>query len=1002
MRVEQARAQARTQTAAGDSAGAQRTLEDAMLAAPDSPWVRLDLANIYRRNGLMAQARGVMDGLLMSQPDMPDALFASALLASDAGDPAAGLQYLDRIPANARTRDMSTLQRRLWAQGQAQRAQALAKQGQVAAARGVLAQTEATLGANMPSELWGQLASAYAEIGDAPRALAMSRQLLARTPNPGIGDRLLYASILMKTQQDIELSAVLRQLQASNMTAAQRNDFDSLRVAFTLRQTDALREAGNLEAAYNAMAPLVAERPNDPQVMAALARLYSAARDERQALALYQRILQRSPTDLDTLIAAAGSASALRDHGEAQSYVAAALKQAPDQSRVLAAAGRVYRNAGDNAQAEQYLRAAVAADARAANGGAFASAQGGGMPMPAANPFAGMTGGAASAINQSGSASPFAGMTRVSMPAGAAAGAYPPAGYPQAGYPVPQGYPVAQAAAPYPGAIYPAATYPGAPAAAAPGYPVAGMPWPGTPPVAPTRSTTTAKTTATAAARKRGATGGTANLAANADPAAMANGAPYPAYPAASAYPQVAQQQAAPGYFYAPPASMPMNGAYPLPAPNSASALADGGSWSTERRPNAGPIDPVLAELQALEAERSTTLSVGTSFRTRAGEAGLSKLSDMEIPIEARIPVGNGKIVIGATPTFLDAGTLSPSFGTASRFGAGPAAALAQLQGTSAPPVGSQTASGVGLSVGYEGKNLSASIGTTPLGFPETNVIGNVAYAGQLSDNVSLKGELSRRPVTDSLLSFAGAKDARTGEKFGGVVATGGRLDLTRDDGTYGFYGYGSLQALTGTNVQNNNRAELGGGIYVHLMKSASSSLTAGMNIDLLHYDKNLSYYTFGQGGYFSPQRYMSVAFPIDWTGRADRLSWRLNASLGVQSFTQNDSPYFPTDPARQSDAARAVAAATSLGVNSAPFTGSYLESSKTGLAYNLAGLLEYQLAPQLYLGGALSLNNAQNYRQVTGGIYLRYMFGGSSEFGRPTNGGTTLRPLSSPYTPLL
>ena len=714
VRVEQARARARTQVEGGDNAGAQRTLEDARLTAPDSPWVRLDLASIYRRDGLMTQARDLMDGLLLSQPDMPDALYASALFASDSGDPASGLQYLDRIPANARTLDMSALQNRLWAQGQAQRAQALAMQGQVAAAREVLAQAEAALGANM--------------------------------------------------------------------TAAQRSDFDSLRVAFTLRQTDALREAGNLEAAHDAIAPLVAERPNDPQVMAARARLYSAAHDERQALALYQRILQRSPTDVDTLIAAAGSASALRDHNEAERYIAAALQQAPDESRVLAAAGRNYRNAGDNALAEQYLRAAV----------------------------------------------------------------------------------------------------------------VAGMPLPGTP-----------------------------------------------------------------------------------------------------------TVDPVLAELQALEAERRPTLSVGTSFRTRAGEAGMSRLSDREIPIEARIPVRNGKIVIGATPTFLDAGTLSPAFGAAGRFGAGPAAALAQLQGT-APAVGSQTASGVGLSVGYEGKNLSASIGTTPLGFPETNVIGNVSYASQLSDNVSLKGELSRRAVTDSLLSFAGAKDARTGAKFGGVVATGGRLDLTRDNGTYGFYGYGSYHALTGTNVQNNNRAELGGGIYVHLMKSATSSLTAGINIDLLHYDKNLSYYTFGQGGYFSPQRYMSVAFPIDWTGQDDRLSWRLNASLGVQSFTQNDSPYFPTDPTRQSDAARATAVATALGVNSAPFTGAHLGSSKTGLAYNLAGLLEYQLAPQVYLGGLLSFNNAQNYRQVTGGIYLRYVFGGSSEAGRSRNGGATLRPLSSPYTPLL
>ena len=333
----------------------------------------------------MAEARGVMEGLLMSQPDMPDALFASALLASETGDAAAGMQYLERIPAGSRTREMAALQRRLWAQSQAQRAQALARQGQVDAARQLLGQAEASLSSDMPSEIFGQLAGAYADIGDAPRALAMSRQLLARTPTPTVANRLLYASVLLKTRQDIELSAVLRQLASTSMTSSQRADFDALRIAYALRQTDALREAGNLEAAYNAMAPVLAEQPDDPKALAALARLYSAARDEGQALALYQRVLQRSPTDLDTLLAAAASASAQRNHADAESYVMAALKQAPDESRVLTAAGRVYRNAGDSRKAEQYLRAAVEADSRLAAGGSPGAP---GVPggLPPANP----------------------------------------------------------------------------------------------------------------------------------------------------------------------------------------------------------------------------------------------------------------------------------------------------------------------------------------------------------------------------------------------------------------------------------------------------------------------------------------------------------------------------------------------------------------------------------------------------------------------------------------
>ncbi|MFV0671524.1 cellulose synthase subunit BcsC-related outer membrane protein [Variovorax sp. tm] len=978
IQVEQARNRARQQADAGDAAGAQRTLEDAMLAAPDSPWVRLDLANLYRKRGMVSEARGVMEGLLMSQPDMPDALYASALLASETGDAAAGIQYLERIPAGSRTRDMAALQRRLWAQQQAARAQALARQGQVDAARGVLAQAESALSSDMPAELWGQLAGAYAEIGDAPRALAMSRQLLARSPTPSTGDRLLYASVLLKTKQDIELSAVLRQLAATNMTASQRADFDNLRVAFALRQTDSLREAGNLEAAYNAMAPVLAERPDDPQALAALARLYSAARDEGQALALYQRVLQRNPTDLDTLLAAAASASAQRDHSSAENYVMAALKQAPDQSRVLAAAGRVYRNAGESRKAEQYLRAAVEAERQVASGG-FAPGGMAASPLPQANPFAGMTGGAPGAAVPAGyppaNGNPFAQarMQPASYQAPAAA----------AGYPVAQAYPA------YPAnAAYPAAAAPNA-------YPPGALPWNSGAPASNAKGRPTAsKSSSTRTAR---------NAAAN--PNNVPQASAYIAQPMQQPLPQYpvpGTQQVAPVYI--PPAQQ---GGYPAPGyPQANAAYAQANTpraesgWNAPLRTAPAPRS-VEAELQELESQRAISLTAGTVYRNRAGEAGLSRLSDFQLPIQARFPVGEGKIVVGVTPTVLDAGTPASDYGTGSRFGGGPSAALNSLS-TGASP-GQQNAAGVGLNVGYEGKNIDAGIGTTPLGFPTTNVVGNVTFKGSIGDSWNYKADISRRAVTDSVLSFAGAKDERTNERWGGVVATGVRGDIGYDDGTYGVYSYLAAHGITGRNVQSNSRVETGGGAYLHLLNSPSSKLTLGMNIGLMGYQKNLSYYTFGQGGYFSPQSFVSVAFPVDWTGRSDRLSWRLNASLGVQSFTQKTSPYFPTDPSRNSAASNAAYQALALGLNSSNFNNTYASSSKTGLAYNLAAVLEYQLAPKMFLGGALGFNNAQNYRQFTGSVYLRYVFGGSSSIGVPGAGsGTTLNPMTSPYTPLL
>ena len=973
IQVEQARNRARQQADAGDAAGAQRTLEDAMLAAPDSPWVRLDLANIYRKQGMVSEARGVMEGLLMSQPDMPDALYASALLASETGDSAAGIQYLERIPAGSRTRDMAALQRRLWAQSQAARALALARQGQVDAARGVLAQAESALSADMPAELWGQLAGAYAEIGDAPRALAMSRQLLARSPTPSIGDRLLYASVLLKTKQDIELSAVLRQLAGVNMTASQRNDFDSLRIAFALRQTDALREAGNLEAAYNAMAPVLAERPNDPQAMAALARLYSAARDEGQALALYQRILQRNPTDLDTLLAAAASASAQREHGEAENYVMAALKQAPDQSRVLAAAGRVYRNAGESRKAEQYLRAAVEAERQVASTG-FAGPGGMASQMPPANPFAGMTGGAPSAAVPTG------------YPPAAGGNPFAQARSQPVSYPVAanSAYPAYPAAA-YPAGAYPAA-YPAAPMAAAPGA----LPWGAAP--AATSNTKGRTTAATRTARNSKAANNTPQASAY---VAQPGGQPvYIPQAQPAGYPQQQAGYPAPGY---PPAA--------YPSANAAYAQANTPprsepSWNAPLRTAPAPANSLQSELQDLESQRAVSLTAGTVFRNRAGEAGLSQLSDFQLPIQARFPVGEGKIVVGVTPTVVDAGTPSSTYSTASRFGGGPTAFYNSIASQTTP--GQQNAAGVGLNVGYEGKNFEGGIGTTPLGFPTTNVVGNATFKGSFGDSWNYKADISRRAVTDSVLSFAGAKDGRTGDRWGGVVATGVRGDIGYDDGTYGIYSYLAAHSLTGKNVASNSRVETGGGAYLHLLDSPGSKLTLGMNIGLMGYQKNLSYYTFGQGGYFSPQSFVSVAFPVDWTGRASRFSWRVNASLGVQSFTQKSSPYFPTDPSRNADAQRVADGALALGLSSAVYNGMYPSSSKTGLAYNFGAVLEYQLAPKMFLGGALGFNNAQNYRQFTGSMYLRYVFGGSNNLGVPSlGGGTSLSPMVSPYTPL-
>jgi hypothetical protein len=341
-------------------------------------------------------------------------------------------------------------------------------------------------------------------------------------------------------------------------------------------------------------------------------------------------------------------------------------------------------------------------------------------------------------------------------------------------------------------------------------------------------------------------------------------------------YPVPGTQQVAPVYI---PQGQPQQGAYPAPGypgypanaayPQANAAYAQANaprqepSWNAPLR--AAPANSLTSELQDLESQRAISLTAGTVFRSRAGEAGLSQLSDFQLPVQARFPVGEGKIVVGVTPTVLDAGTPASNYATLSRFGGGPSAVYNSLFNQTTP--GQQNASGVGLNVGYEGKNFDGGIGTTPLGFPTTNVVGNVTFKGSFGDSWNYKADISRRAVTDSVLSFAGAKDGRGDERWGGVVATGVRGDLGYDDGTYGVYSYLSAHGITGKNVASNSRVETGGGAYLHLLNSASSKLTLGMNIGLMGYEKNLSYYTYGQGGYFSPAELRERGL----SGRLDR-----------------------------------------------------------------------------------------------------------------------------------
>lgn len=959
LRGEAQAAQARAAEARGDLGAARSLFEDALLNDPNDAWLRLDLARIYVREGAVGTARSMMDGLLALHPDMTDALYASALLCAETSDWSTGLAQLERIPAAQRTAAMATLQHRLWVHHQIDLAEQLTNNGQAAQALALL--NDATPVAGNDPSLIGALAAAHLDAGDTGAALTMARTAAGAAPNDA-DVALQYAGILLSAHQDAELGAAMRHIAGMQLTSRQHETFADLNRSIVIREADTARLRGDLAGAYDMISPWLAALPDDPDLQAMLARLYSSAGDDRHALASYQIALKRRPDDQGLRLAAISAATGAKNFDYAGKLASDALRAQPDDPATLAAVGRMYRAEGDLYHAAKYLQRSLAASNAHASGtgtsrstaggpaGSWAAAMSrvGSMPRTNANPFAGKT---AVRVQDEPASAPGP-VSSNSNDTRVATDDYGPdySGSGESGAPA---LTPARPLTPYPDQADAQAA-----AAAQPVYSPYGStdaaddtptPWPMSP----------------AAAR-----------AAQSRAAAVAMPAPAPvrAAPrvAASNYAQQSYQPSPTHYVEPQPyvPKPPAGYAQPYYAPPPVSRGSDDDDYVAGNVANA-QTRGVADELAEINHEQTSTVTSGVIFRDRGGEGGLSALSEIEAPVQGRIQAGNGHIVVTATPVWLDAGVPEKSLSVLSRFGSGLSSDASNANVRSGNTTyGNQTAFGTGLSVGYEGRHLNADVGSTPVGFRETTIVGGAQYRNQFTDSTSWSLAVARRSVTDSLLSYAGTRDSGAKLEWGGVTSNGALAKIGWDDGTSGLYANAAYQYYDGHGVPSNNSEKVGGGIYTRLFASANQALTVGLNTTAMHYDRNLSYFTYGQGGYFSPQFYAILNLPVEWAGRLGAFSYDLKGSIGMQHYRENASDYFPTDAARQAIAAQNSADSTAFDANAV-----YPALSKTGLVYSLKIAGEYQVTPHMAFGATASLGNAYEYREWIAAIYLRYSF---------------------------
>ncbi len=366
----------------------------------------------------------------------------------------------------------------------------------------------------------------------------------------------------------------------------------------------------------------------------------------------------------------------------------------------------------------------------------------------------------------------------------------------------------------------------------------------------------------------------------------------------------------------------------------------------------------IRSDAADLYRQQDTTFTLEQDYSRNKGNGGTSDFTAHTTMMQAETPLADGRSFVRVDHVLVSAGTFSTENGSHS----------AQFGSCNDDNSGgcrrdfTQRDEGTALGVGWHNDRWSADLGTTPLGFETRNWVGGVSWKTDVKD-IGLTFTASRRPISSSLLAYAGARDpaANGGKTWGGVVATGGALGLSYDQGgAHGVWADLSAHQLSGENVADNSRERLMAGYYYKLINQDNRRATVGLNSMLWHYQKDLSDYTFGQGGYYSPQRYFSLSLPVTYRQRFDNWSFDLGGSVSWSQSQTDGQQRYPVNPG--------------FALASNPTSDS---SSGRGFGYTLQALVERRITPHWSVGLAMDIQQAKDYTPSHGLIFMRYSMSG-------------------------
>jgi len=267
---------------------------------------------------------------------------------------------------------------------------------------------------------------------------------------------------------------------------------------------------------------------------------------------------------------------------------------------------------------------------------------------------------------------------------------------------------------------------------------------------------------------------------------------------------------------------------------------------------------------------------------------------------------------------------------------------------------------GFSPTVGLDYNNIKVELGLTPMGYEiDPKPLWLLSYT-HLYENFRFNAVFTQKNIDDTMLSYVGEKTIHpnSGEKvhWGRVIKQGYTASISHDmDDIILALNLEYYPKIYGQNVIENSEFKTTAMMLYFPDVEYFSFMQIGLLANYDSYDKNSDLYTYGHGGYFSPQEFwLGSLFTQFGDYINDNFYYQSKLSVGYEWYQVDDVNQFPLNPEHS--------------IIQRGYTNS-------GIAYKAAFQLGYKITDHLDLVSGISIENMQEYEEKRASFAFTYRF---------------------------